>query len=188
MQQNGRDNLAEALQQLLEQLRVAREEYREGEGSGRRGAISALNAVAEFLNRFEEVHEEHLTAPIVFVSIALLDLDDGISSPLLSAPRKLGRKPSSTNRKYTRAFAALTCDLLMKTGLSRYEAANLVAARLQQLGVVQHGGGGLEKAVNHTTIINWRNAAWETKTYNEMRERAEIRQGVSKSKVRKDQA
>ncbi len=76
MPEDGKDKMVEALRQLFEQLREARKQYRDGQDNGRLGAAGALNAVVEFLNKFEEAHEERLAAPILAISIALRDLSE----------------------------------------------------------------------------------------------------------------
>ncbi len=74
----------------------------------------------------------------------------------------------------------------MKAGFRLDKAAGLVAARLRQLGVVQHGSGGMAKTITFTTIKGWRNAATkESETYKEGRKVYEILQGADKAEARK---
>ncbi len=141
---------------LLNRLREATAAYETEESPGRIAVIFSLNAVIEFLMTFKEVRRENLAIPLVAISTALSDLDDGIPTPLLDLKRKRGRKPESTGRKFVRRYAALSVDLIMKTDLKLGEAAKRVAVVLNRTGVVHHGGG--QKRIDPQTVINWRDA------------------------------
>ena len=144
----------DAFSLLLNELRESKRLYEQSEDIGRAGIIYGLHAVIQFLCSFEEVEAETLAIPLSVLTAALSDHDAGIPSPLLQVNQRRGRKTDSMVRKSVRAYAALTLDLLMRTGLRREEAAKLVAAHLQKLGVTRHGGG--EHAIQSGTVIRWR--------------------------------
>ncbi len=147
---------SEVFNLLLNRLREATAAYETEERPGRIAVIFSLNAVIEFLMTFEEVKRENLAIPLVAISTALSDLDDGIPTPLLEIKKKRGRKPESTGRAAVRGYAALSVDLLMETDLKLAEAAKRVAVVLNRTGVVHHGGG--QKRIDPQTVINWRDA------------------------------
>ena len=150
----SKDTVAEGALELIENLRVAHDKYRDGEDAGRDGAIYALNSVVEHLLRLETIRSENLAAPLLAISLALNDADDGIPSPITEVKRRVGRKPDSSSRQGVRAMAALTLDLLMKTELPQTDAAKQVAHCMNDCGVTLHGGGGLR--ISAETVIAWR--------------------------------
>lgn len=184
----------ESFQLLRERLRAAKAHFESGGTGGRQGAIEALNAVAEFLVSFEDFEQEGLAQPVLSVSVALTDADDGIPSQILHVKRKGGRKPESTGRKGVRAYSALTVDLLMKTGLTRREAAKRTAAKLKLFGVRKQGGGGPD--ITPETVLAWRDSikadlgtTFAAEIYEEMLKRlpsADNSDSAAKSALRRD--
>ena len=150
---SSQDETPAAVRALLECLRQAREEYQSGQDAGRIGAIWSLNCIIEFLNASDEVRRDGLADPLLHLSVALSDLDDGIPSPVFHIERRVGRKPDSLVRIEVRAFSVFTVDSLMSAGLLLDKATKLVAKTLRKCGIERHGKAGDIKAI---TIKKWR--------------------------------
>ena len=143
-----------ALNLLLARLREGQRQFIGGDDGGRAGAVHSLNGLIEFILNFEEPSNEYLGVPLVALSSALTDLDDGIVSPMLETTRGLGRPSESSRRKGLRAIAVFILDLLRDTGLKQKEAAKQVADELNHCRVQPLGGGS--KKFTATTVLNWR--------------------------------
>ncbi len=139
---------------LLARLREGKQLYAKLDDGGRADAAHALNAVVEFLIVFEEPSSENLTVPLVSLSAALMDLDEGIKSPMLVPSKRPGRRSTSMRREGLRAVTVLALEHLRETGLTRKEAAKQVAAALNRAGVQPLGGRW--RNITATTVINWR--------------------------------
>jgi hypothetical protein len=142
---------------LIARLCEARKAYDTGADAGRTGVMAALNSVIEFLRTLPEIEAEALDAPLVALTAALADLDDGTTVPLLHTSRHTGKTADSTLRQGIRAVAAATVDLLMRAGLGRDEEMKLVAARLRKAGVARLSGRGRD--ITARTVRGWREDA-----------------------------
>ena len=78
-----------SLARLERQLQFAQRVFKEGEDHGRIGAIAAINAAAEFVRSIDEFYRDDLAMPLITVSSALTDLDEGAKRHPMLAP-KLG--------------------------------------------------------------------------------------------------
>jgi hypothetical protein len=171
----------EALDRLLEQLHDAQELYL-SEEHRRIGVTYALNAAIEFMKSFEEVGSDDLLAPLVSLTAALADLDNGIPTPLLTiVEQKAGRHPERTAQQAIRVYAAIAMDLLMKSGLPVKAAARRVAGRLDRLGVTTSFG----RRVTPNTVKNWRDTisrqageSPEADLYHKVRRQMVIREDI----------
>lgn len=172
-------------------LRDALELYKSGDNGGRVGALAAVNAVLEFVLSIERLRRDGLIVPLAKLSSALSDLDEGVVSPMLKAARQSGGTAQSMVRQGLRAYAVLTLDILQKTGLSRREAAGLVAKTLNECGVKPLRGRRRDIAA--TTVINWRDSisadfgeGFAAETFGEMKRDISINPRASAEDVRTD--
>ncbi len=181
----------ELFEHLITELREAKRLYLEVEDAGRAGVRSGLDAVIGFLQCFRQVDDENLSVPLVALSGALYDLDRGVPTPLLPIGRRRGRKANSLARLGLCGAAALTLDLLMRTGLTQMEAAKRVADLLNKLGVTRHGGRG--GAIRPKTVINWREQisadygkGVSAEFYEELRGKVKFPEGADLGTIRRD--
>ena len=182
---------AAALNFLLARLREGKQIYAKLDDGGRAEAAHALNAVVVFLNVFEEPSSETLTVPLVSLSAALMDLDEGIKSPMLVPSKRPGRRSKSMRREGLRAITVLTLEFLRETGLTRKEAAKQVAAALNRAGVQPLGGR--RRNITATTVINWRDSlsadykkGFAAELHAEMKHEIHVNPDVRPERVRAD--
>ncbi len=137
-----------------------------GAGDDRLGTVAILNAVVEFLGRDQRLARARewgaLKYRLVEVATALIEAEDGRSTPLLAVKRKGGRQGSTRFERAIRGYAVVTLDLLEKTGLDRRGAAARVAKTLAKHGMAPRGGrrreSGRGSAVTAATVLAWRAA------------------------------
>ena len=143
-----------SLRRLELQLRDAHKYYKEDEDHGRIGAIAAINAVAEFVRSIEQFHRDGLADPLIAISNALTDLDEGAKQhPMLTPKKASGGRPDITERQALRAEAAATMELAMQAGMGLEEAARMVAVHLQNRGVHIRGH---DQNLTWDTVKQWR--------------------------------
>jgi hypothetical protein len=119
---------------------------------GRNRAAASLNVVIHFLQHGLKEHQLNL-GPLYALVAALDDLDRG-ALPLMLRPRKVAhRPPEQSCRDQIKKFAAVTCTALMRTRLTREEAAKRVLKTLLDVGFFV----GERKTPTYRTILNWRN-------------------------------
>lgn len=138
----------------LQGLRVRLEEadkfFRERDDGGRLGAIAALDAVVEFLDSvsFDVVHRRALRSLLD----ELRELNEGVQGPLLrpaERPRR-GRGEIPFSVKFSRMWAALALDFLIKSGMPVKEATSKVARKVSSWELPNVG------KVNAVAVKKWR--------------------------------
>jgi hypothetical protein len=145
---------SQAFAALLERLRDASERY---ERNRRDGVTHAVNSVTEFLGTFEEIQREHLAMPLLYLSAALVDLEDGIPTPLLTAKFNRGRKPTTTIRRRAIGYIAATRTLMVRAGYKSNEAEKAISQRLNKIGFKNLGHGGEQALTAPKTVETWCN-------------------------------
>ena len=159
-------DLPDAYRELREALFYANHVFEEKEDCGREGIIIACHAVARFI----AVNHENplLVAPLLAMGAALLDLQKGVTNPIIDSSSGDGRRSRSSLKKQIISVAAVCLEALVELGDPVDEAASRVA---------RYAGGwrGMgDQLVTATTVKNWRNQqralpAEERKTFDLMR-------------------
>lgn len=148
--------LVEEFALLSLNLEEAQNAYQGADDNGRSGTILALGAVNIFLRNSKLKKRHELAAPLMSLQMALIDLGDGITPPLLQAVQKNpGREVASTMRDAMMQYSAATLELLIRTGMKVEDAARLVVRPLTARGM-QLPFRIASQPPTHTTVINWR--------------------------------
>lgn len=145
--------LSQNFVRLERQLRFAHRVFSEDGDFGRTGAIAAINAAVEFVQSVDDFRRNGLAGPLIVVSAALRDLDDGAQHPMLVPEPTGGRRPGGRERKALRAVAAATMELAMQNGMTKEAAARLVARHLQKRDVDVSGD---RLSLTWGTVKRWR--------------------------------
>lgn len=154
MSEDKNQALLLSLRRLELQLRDAHKYYKEDEDYGRIGAIAAINATAEFVQSIEQFHRDGLADPLIAISNALADQDDGAKQhPMLTPIKASGGRPDITEKQALRAGAAATMELARQAGMGLEEAARMVAVHLQKRGV---DVSGVRQDLTWDTVKQWR--------------------------------
>jgi hypothetical protein len=142
-------DLPEAFHEFLENLYYANHLFETKGDAGREGIAIACRAVARFIAVTH--HSPLLAAPLIALREAILDLDQGVSNPIIDLDGTKGRRPRSAFKKHASAVAAVCLEVLVELGDPVDEAASRVARHAGSWRVM----GG--QAVTPTTVKNWRN-------------------------------
>ena len=156
-QREARETIARlsgTLSALEQGLIYARKWYQKGDDNGRLGAFTALWAVIDFLQAFDDFHSAGLERPLVSLATALLDVDKGTVHPMLRPKRgrKRGQSPSTIEMTRFRVMAAVAMTLFMKNGSPKNLAAQRVARALDNAGFKRAGG----RPITAQTVAGWR--------------------------------
>jgi hypothetical protein len=141
-------NLPDAFGEFLEGLLYANHVFERKDDAGREGIIIACHAVARFI--FVTQHSPFLVAPLLALRAALLDLEKGISNPILDPRATIGKQSRSSIKKQIRLLAAACLEALVAEGDALKAAASRVARH-----VIKWRGVG-DHDVTAKTIMNWR--------------------------------
>lgn len=155
---NEVDGLNQALETLLEDLRVARR-IPTGDTNGRLGAVVALRAVYTFLMNICPAPAEGLHIPLLNLHSALLALNENNVEPILRPIKRTGRAVSSPKRFELIGIAIGSARRLEWTGTAPAAANGQIAARLTALGVKPTRGSG---RITDRTLRGWRERAEAT--------------------------
>jgi hypothetical protein len=118
----------------------------------REWAFRLLLATAEFINRVDPENVTRFTSLFLNLSQAIVELENGIVSPLLR-PKVMGhRPPDGLDRKTVKEIAAVAMTLLMDRRFARPEAAKVVVGCLCDCGVKADG----RRQLNWSTVASWR--------------------------------
>jgi len=139
---------------LIDGLEQAQATFQE---EPRRGAMLALACTKDFLERMGV--QQHLTAPILSLMIALNDLDHGSANPIVKPSKVGGKGPISAASKSARAHAAAAMELLIRSGVDRNTAAATVARRIKNWKWGQVG------RTTRKQVEDWRDAAKTTERH-----------------------
>jgi hypothetical protein len=141
----------DALVMLSDGLREATRLFEEGKDAGRRGVIEALNVVSVFLSFFEDPNDYR--RPFTNLINALLSLDKGKVTPLLTPVRRSGSPPATLMRESDIGLVAATVKSLADDGLDRNEAYERVAKVCREAGIKP--GRGRNPQVTARTVRGW---------------------------------
>jgi hypothetical protein len=142
-------DLPDAYRELLEALFYANHVFEEKEDCGREGIIIACHAVARFI----AVNHENplLVAPLLTMRAALLDLQKGVTNPIIDPSSGDSRRPRSSLKKHAITVAGACLEALVELGDPLEEAASRVARYAGEW-----RGMGSEP-VTAGTVKSWRN-------------------------------
>jgi hypothetical protein len=119
-------------------------------------SFESLKATIDFLDGFQPFRGEGrgrgLTRPLWDLAVALADLEDGKTHPMLRAA-KTGHKGSSLHYQAVTAWAAIAMDANKSSGMSADKAAKDVADLLGEVDVSQ---GTMRNQVTISTVKGWR--------------------------------
>jgi hypothetical protein len=159
-------DLPDAYRELLEALFCANHIFEEKEDCGREGIVIACHAVARFI----AVNHENplLVAPLLAMRAALLDLQKGVTNPIIDPSSGDGRRSRSSLKKHAITVAGACLEALVELRDPVDEAASRVARY-----AAEWRGMG-DQPVTATTVKNWRNQQrglppGERKTFDLMR-------------------
>lgn len=158
------DKTQKAIRLLAAELSISKDLFENvhvSQHAERVGARAALLAVIDFINRFSEMAQADLSAPIYGLHLALVDLERGFVAPVLQPKKKGGHRPlgKSIGNALVEAYAVTAMEAAMEQGMSSpTQAATAVARELQRLGFAIHGKRGSSPAV---TVRKWREKASE---------------------------
>jgi hypothetical protein len=98
----------------------------------------------------------NLAAPLIALSNNLMDIENGIQPPGLTAPPsyKLARDPSAANRQ--KVFGASTMELYIRVDLTPKDAAKKTAAIMTAHGFHKRRKYGRFNDITAATITGWR--------------------------------
>jgi hypothetical protein len=134
-------------------LAEARDMYLSGGSETRRGLVRALEAVfAALSGEVRSPQERESIIPLIVLSNALSDLDDGIPSRLFKVARKVGRHKDGFGTGMLKVSSAVMVDLLHGQEKSICDSAKLVAAWLDKAGART----ALGHRIAATTVLGWR--------------------------------
>jgi Xaa-Pro aminopeptidase len=132
----------------LRNLFYANKLFEEKDDAGREGIATACQAVARFI---AVTHENPLlVAPLLALRAAILDVEKGVSNPILNPKAVDSHRSRSALKKHAIAAAAACCEALVELGEDAGEAAARVARAVSKWRIM----GGQE--ITDTTIVNWR--------------------------------
>jgi len=144
-------SLPDAYRELLEGLYYANELFETKEDAGREGIAMACHAVARFI---AVTHQPPLlAAPLLSLRGAILDLERGVSNPIINPDAATGRRSRSALKKHASTVAAVCLEVLVELGDPLDEAASRVARQVSNWRVMG------DQEVTATTLKNWRNQA-----------------------------
>jgi hypothetical protein len=153
--------------------------FAHGGDAGRHGVILAVENVLKFFTELQRtgicpaIVAEGLQAPLGLLLNALLSLDDGIQSPLLTPKKISGRARGSTLYDGLKAIAVFTVRRLVATGMSLPEARKVVAAELARLQVHPARKGSDSGQVSKRTLRGWQDDIGMNKTMTAILEQIE---------------
>jgi len=145
----SKKDLPHAFRELLDGLNYANHLFETKEDAGREGIATACQAVARFI---AVTHQPPvLAAPLLALRAAILDLQRGVSNPIVDLNGANGRRSRSALKKHASTVAAVCLEVLVDLGDPVDEAASRVA----RLAANWSAWGGQQITAN--TIKNWRN-------------------------------
>jgi hypothetical protein len=137
-----------AYRELLVNLYYANEVYKDKGDSGREGIRIACQALTQFI--MVRLENPELAAPLLALRSALIDLEKGISNPILDPRATIGKQSRSSIKKQISLIAAACLDALVAEGDALKAAASGVARHVNRWrGIGDH-------SVTSKTIMNWR--------------------------------
>jgi hypothetical protein len=146
----AKKDLPEAFHELLEGLYYANLLFETKGDAGRDGIKTACHAVVRFI---AVTHQSPLlAAPLVALRAAILDLEQGVSNPIIDLDGGHGSRSRSALKKQANAVAAVCLEVLVELGDSLDESAAMVARKAGRWWVM-----GDQEVTKHT-VKNWRNA------------------------------
>jgi hypothetical protein len=117
----------------------------------------ALKAVLELVADQPDITADKLAGPLVQLSFALGDVQEGRSPPILTPHKRKGTKTTKgavpTARLALMAMAAIAMDALIATSIGRQDAARQVARTLEASRIPIGGRLGATPAA---TVAGWR--------------------------------
>lgn len=151
--------LIDMVELLQGELAIARVNFEtQPQDHGRGGALIALTAVCDFIERFQDMDGERLAFPLRALMFGLIELDNGVVHPMLEREKPDGRPSAPQAWKTLVGFAVTAMEAAMHEGVPRKQAAALVAADLHRRGYRQSADG---RAIAAATVANWRSRAME---------------------------
>lgn len=136
--------LPDAFQELCQNLYYATQVYSEEGDAGRKGIEIALRSVVRFL-AVNHVSPE-LAAPLLAMRGALLDLDKGVSNPIITG--EMTQRSRSTLHLHAKMVTAACLEVLVELGGPLDETAAYVARSV--------GKWLPQQTITATTVRNWR--------------------------------
>jgi hypothetical protein len=144
----SRKDLPEAFDELLEGLYYANRLFETKEDAGREGIATACHAVVRFI---AVTHQPPLlAAPLLALRAAILDLEQGVSNPILDLNAANNRRSRSALKKHANVVAAVCLEVLVELKAPLEETASMVAQRVADWRIM-----GDQRVTAHT-IKNWR--------------------------------
>jgi hypothetical protein len=127
------DILSDVLKSVFrfqDRLILAKADMRE---DSRRAVKAALSAAIDFISSIPGSDENGLANPLTVLRMALLDLEAGVTPPLLTPSSKLSHRPETpTATKFTKAYAVASVDRLVAAGMKVDEACKFVSAEYRR--------------------------------------------------------
>ena len=122
--------------------------------SERQAAITAVDAVLEYIVSIPEWEGRDLGGPLWQLLTALKDLEFGrVGSMLAPNPAVRNRKPDAGIRKIVKAYALFCVDILRRSGWSVTDGCKIVANTLQANGFPL---GGRTESPSWKSVNGWR--------------------------------
>jgi len=148
-------DITEALSELFGALALASITYQDSrsrQDHGRTAAHAAVLGMVAFVDRLWP--NERLAAPLHALNAALIDIAQGIRSPMLT-PSSSGRRTRDPNAvNILKLYGAFIMQLQMDAGLSKNDAAEKTSNLLHSAGYRQYSGN--KKPITANTVSNWR--------------------------------
>ncbi len=142
--------LSAAFHELLEGLYYANILFEEKEDAGREGIATACQAVARFI---AVTHQPPLlAAPLLALRGAILDLEQGVSNPIIDLDEGNAVRARSSLKKHASAVAAVCLEALVELGDPVEESAARIARHVGNWRAIG------KQPISANTIKNWRNS------------------------------
>jgi hypothetical protein len=121
--------------------------------NSRGGAITALQAMIQFVNSFPDWEAKNMSLPLTMLLSALDDLDSGRVVKMLTPKEAIdNRKPDAGVRKVQRAASIFCIEQLRGLGVRSEDACKFVADVLEKAGVAI---GGRRDTPPWRTVRSW---------------------------------
>jgi hypothetical protein len=140
---------------LRGQLALALPEFRDDDPRQQRmGAVSALQAVCDFVEGFADAPDGPLTRPLRGLMAALADLDTPAVHPMLAPAQTVTHRPRMPHGRSRMICCAVgAMEAAMAEGIKRTDAGRMVAQELHKRGYRLTEGG---KPIEGSTVMQWR--------------------------------
>lgn len=156
--QDATIRLIDMVELLRGELTIARTNFNtRPDDHGRGGALIALTAVCEFVERFEDMRRDRLSDPLRALMVALVELDKPVIHPMLTPAKKNSRPPASQGWETLAGLSAAAMEGAMREGMNLKQASHAVSKELHRRGYRQSAG----KPITPTTVAAWRARAAE---------------------------